>query len=102
MTRMRSEPHVYVVAYDISDDRRLRAVYRTMRGYGDRVQYSVFLCQLTQLQRAHLEATLDRVIHHTDDQVLFIPLGRAGAQTTWRAWTLGRPLEEPESVVRIV
>ncbi len=99
---MRPHPHVYVVAYDIADDKRLRRVYRTMRGYGDRVQYSVFVCQLTDLQRAWLESALDRLIHPTEDQVLFIPLGRAGARTTWRAWALGRPLEEPERVVRIV
>ena len=99
---MQTDPHVYVVAYDISDQRRLRRVYLTLRSYGDRVQYSVFICHLTPLQRAYLETRLEREIHHSEDQVLFIPLGRAGARMTWKAWTLGRPLEEPESVVRIV
>lgn len=99
---MNTNPMVYVVAYDISDPARLRRVYRAMRSYGDRLQYSVFLCRLTDMQRTYLEMALDEVIHHTEDQVLFVPLGREGATTTWRAWTLGRPLEHQERLVRIV
>ena len=34
----------YLVCYDISDDKRLRKVFKTMRGYGDHLQYSVFEC----------------------------------------------------------
>ncbi len=37
----------YLVTYDISDAKRLRLVFRTTRGYGDHLQYSVFECQLT-------------------------------------------------------
>ena len=37
----------YLVCYDICDDKRLRKVFQTMRGYGDHLQYSVFECQLT-------------------------------------------------------
>ncbi len=99
---MRTEPHVYLVCYDISDAKRLRRVHRILRGYGDAMQLSVFLCQLTELQRAHLVNLLERAVHHDDDQVLFVPLGTAGARTTWRAWSIGRAIVEPERVVRIV
>lgn len=39
----------YLVCYDICDDKRLRKVFRTMRGFGDHLQYSVFECQLTRV-----------------------------------------------------
>src|ERR1035438_4086458 len=32
----------YLICYDICDDKRLRKVFQTMRGYGDHLQYSVF------------------------------------------------------------
>ena len=35
-----------VVSYDVSDDRRRRKVAKIMEGYGYRVQYSVFECDL--------------------------------------------------------
>ena len=37
----------YLVCYDISDDKRLRKVFKTMRAWGDHIQFSVFECQLT-------------------------------------------------------
>jgi len=37
---------VYLVCYDVADDKRLRKTYKKMRGFGDPVQYSVFRCEL--------------------------------------------------------
>lgn len=93
---------VYVVCYDICDPARLRRVYKTMRGFGDALQYSVFRCTLSDLQLARLRERLDRVLHHGEDQVLFIRLGPEDAATTWRAFSLGVPLVHPERVARIV
>lgn len=96
---------VYMVCYDIcgkDSDKRLRRVYKTMRGYGEHVQYSVFRCVLTDRQMAELEAALDRVIDHVSDQVLFVPLGYVDAADGWEGWTLGVPIGAPERVVRIV
>lgn len=98
---MRVHPEVFLVCYDISHPARLRRVHRTLRAFGDAVQLSVFVCALTPMQRARLEGQLKAEIHHDEDQVLFVPLGMAGARTTWRAWSLGRPVVEPERVVRI-
>jgi CRISPR-associated protein Cas2 len=65
----------YLVCYDISDDKRLRKVFQTMRGFGDHLQYSVFECQFTATDLARCRAALAAIIHHTDDQVLFVNLG---------------------------
>ena len=67
----------YIVTYDISDDKRLRRVFKTMRGYGDHLQYSVFECQLTRMDLVRLRAELAEIIHHKEDQVLFIDIGPA-------------------------
>ena len=34
----------YVIAYDISDDRRRSQVAAVLQAYGDRIQRSVFIC----------------------------------------------------------
>ena len=67
--------NTYIVTYDICDSKRLRQVFRTMRNWGDHLQFSVFECQLTNSEKTVLQDTLSQVIHHDVDQVLFIHLG---------------------------
>jgi CRISPR-associated protein Cas2 len=66
---------LFIVAYDISDPKRLRKVYRTLTGYGDHLQLSVFRCDLTASQRIQLAAKLQAVIENAEDQVMFVDLG---------------------------
>lgn len=87
---------LYIVAYDISDPKRLRQTYRCMRSYGDALQLSVFRCELTQRERIRLEADLLAIIHRDEDQVMLCRLGPANDQTRRRFETLGRPLLHPE------
>jgi len=96
---------LYLVCYDICGreaDRRLRQVYKTMRAYGEHVQYSVFRCVLTELRLAELEGKLEGVIDHHKDQVMIVPLGNADHPRSWEMYTLGVPMESPERIVRIV
>lgn len=65
----------YLVCYDICNSKRLRDVHKCVRDWGDPLQYSVFLCALTELELAQLRAALHDLIHHREDQVLFIRLG---------------------------
>ena len=67
----------YIVTYDIADDKRLRKVFQTMRKYGDHLQFSVFECQMTPSDLVRCRADLVEIIHHKEDQVLFINLGPA-------------------------
>lgn len=39
---------IYVVSYDIADDKMRRKLAKLLEGYGVRIQYSVFECQLTE------------------------------------------------------
>ena len=52
--------NVYLVTYDIRDDRRLRAVFKVMSGFGQHVQYSVFRCELSPANRARPAARRTR------------------------------------------
>lgn len=99
---MTRAPQVYIIAYDIVGPGRLRAVYKTMRGFGDHLQYSVFRCVLSDLQLAKLRDRLTAIIDPDEDQVMFVPLGKADAKRSWRAFTLGVPLRHPERVVKIL
>lgn len=82
---------VYVVSYDISDPDRLRKVFKIMKGAGEHVQYSVFRCVLSDRAREELATKLDAVLHHDDDQVLFIDLGPEDGRAATAFSHLGRP-----------
>ncbi len=81
----------FLVCYDISDDKRLRKVFKVMRGYGDHLQYSVFECQLNATDLVRLRAELARIIHHGEDQVLFVDLGPAEGRGDRVITALGKP-----------
>ena len=81
----------YIVCYDICDPKRLREVFKTMRAWGDHLQFSVFECRLTRSELVTLRAELAEIIHYDDDQVLFVDLGPAGARGDRVITALGKP-----------
>lgn len=81
----------YLVAYDICDDKRLRRVAKTLAGFGYRIQYSVFECCLDPALHAACKTQLDRIIHHDDDQVLFITLGDEVTEPGMLIEAVGKP-----------
>jgi CRISPR-associated protein Cas2 len=92
----------YLVCYDISDDKRLRRVFKIMRGYGDHLQYSVFECQLNATDLVKMRAELAAVIHHDKDQVLFVDLGPAEGRGDRVITALGQPYTALDSPCIIV
>lgn len=81
----------YLVCYDICDPKRLRMVYKTMRDFGDHLQYSVFECQFTPVDLAKCRHVLGEIIHHGEDQVLFIDLGPTEGRGDRVITSLGQP-----------
>ena len=71
------EERLYIVTYDIADDKRWRRVFKLMHGYGRWLQLSVFQCRLTARRRAELARRLEEAIHGRDDHVLILDLGPA-------------------------
>lgn len=74
-----SDQRLYFVSYDIGDARRLRAVYRLMKGFGQWVQYSVFQCRLSASEELRMLAELKDAVNVAEDHVLVVDLGPADA-----------------------
>lgn len=60
----------YLVFYDIRDAQRWRQVHRIVRGYGRRVQYSVFRVRATITQAKQLRWELEKVMAEEDDLLM--------------------------------
>ena len=69
------EERLYIVTYDIADQKRWRAVFKLLQGYGEWLQLSVFQCRLSRRRHADLVSTLDQIIHHDHDHILLLELG---------------------------
>ena len=65
------------LAYDIADSRRWRRVFKTMNGFGEWLQLSVFQCRLSRRRRAELETRLRELVKPGEDHVLLIDIGPA-------------------------
>ena len=92
----------YLVCYDIADDRRLRKVFKLMRGFGDHLQYSVFECQFTPSDLVRCRTELARIIKHNEDQVLFVDLGPTEGRGERVISALGLPYTAVDSPCLIV
>lgn len=92
----------YIVSYDVSDKKRLRKVFKLMQGYGDHVQLSVFRCELTHRGLVELRARLGGLIHHEQDQVLFVDVGPEEGRGATSISAMGRPYSPPERCAVVV
>ena len=88
--------HAYLVTYDIRDDKRLRAVFKKMCGFGQHLQYSVFRCALSPANKVRLKAALSEIIDHRADQVLIFDLGPADGLRADLVDTLGQVYVEEQ------
>ena len=72
-----ADERLFIVTYDISDQKRWRRVFKAMHGYGEWIQLSVFQCRLSRRHRAEMETRLRELINHGEDHVLLIDVGPA-------------------------
>lgn len=93
---------IYLVTYDIRDDKRLRKVFRTMRNWGDHLQYSVFECQLNDSDLIRLKSELREIINHAHDQILLIDLGPAAGRGERVIESMGQPYTQVASPCLVV
>lgn len=68
---------IYLVCYDITDNRRRYQVAKLLSGYGLRVQKSVFECDLDDRHYPWVKQRMTRLINRAEDQVRFYPLSAA-------------------------
>ena len=81
----------YLVCYDICHPKRLRNVAKACESFGSRIQFSVFECPLDELRFEKMKATLSDIIHHDEDQILFVSLGPETSKNPFRIEALGTP-----------
>jgi CRISPR-associated protein Cas2 len=86
----------YIVSYDISHPKRLRKVFKLMRGYGDHLQLSVFQCELNHRELIELRGRLAEIIHAGEDQVMFVDVGPVEGRGSTSISAIGRPYLYPE------
>ncbi|MBX3226495.1 MAG: CRISPR-associated endonuclease Cas2 [Labilithrix sp.] len=92
----------FVVSYDISCPKRLRRVYRLMRGWGDHIQLSVFRCELNPRELVELRSRLVEIIHNVEDQVLFVDVGPVEGRGGTSIRAIGKVYTAPERQAIIV
>ena len=92
----------YVISYDIVDNRRRNRVSRILRAFGDRVQYSVFMADVSASACVRIERRLREVIDSTEDSVIIFDLGPARGRSEHRAHALGRPRPLDESRIIVI
>lgn len=72
---MNKERH-YIITYDIAQQKRWRQVFKTLKGYGEWLQLSVFECRLSSRRYSEMLADLESLIDLSEDHVLILDLGR--------------------------
>ncbi len=85
----------FLVCYDVSDPKRLARTYRKMNGFGEPVQYSVFICDLSSKERVLLEAALNEVLNLKRDRALIVDMGPSEGRGSERFVTIGNAPELP-------
>ena len=75
---MRTNRRRYLVAYDIREPKRLRRICKLMEAHGERLQYSLFICDLNKSELIHLRAAGESIMNLAVDSVVIVDLGEIG------------------------
>lgn len=65
---------LYLIAYDISSDKRRTKIHKTLCGFGKWTQYSLFECYLNEKQLITLQHRLQQILNQIEDNVRIYPL----------------------------
>ena len=95
---MKGQPrtHRYAVAYDVSDDRERDRVDKVLKGWGHRLQKSVFTVTTSRQGIARLKAELE-ALGVESGTVLILRL-QAGVKD----WSVGRAYHDPDTDIAYV
>ena len=86
---------LWMLCYDITDDRTRREIVDTLLGVGERVQESVFECMLTQDALHQLLYTLTPLLDPTSDSLRAYPMcAWCEERVNWLG--LGRRADDPD------
>lgn len=58
--------HRWLISYDVSSDKHRQKIAKTLLDYGERVQYSVFECDINEKELKRLISKLTKLIENSD------------------------------------
>jgi CRISPR-associated protein Cas2 len=67
----------YLLTYDVADDKRRGKLFDALKDVGEHLQFSVFLAELSPIELEHLRGLARQIVHHDEDQLLIVDLGKA-------------------------
>ena len=74
---------------------------KKLEGFGDRLQYSVFACDLSKKELVLLKAALMEIINEKEDRVLIIDVGPVSGRGSKTLTTLGQQVAPPTREVLV-
>ena len=77
-----------IVAYDITDHKRLARAARVCENFGVRVQYSVFECHLDEKEFYEFWIKLKNEINENEDRIVAYKIDARSAKETQTAGTM--------------
>lgn len=86
---------VFLIAYDITDDKRRTKLHGKLKGFGEALQYSLFRCTLSPSERLRLRTEVWDLIDHATDRILLIDLGPDDGRGRAALESWGKPLVDP-------
>lgn len=85
----RRDSHCFLIAYDVPDDRRRTRLATVLKGYGERVQYSVFMVDCPPSHLLVLRHDLTDAMDIDQDSVVICDLGMSTSADAQRITWLG-------------
>ena len=71
---MPEKERLYLVSYDISNTKTRNKIADTLKNFGQRVQYSVFECRLTEKRWKSMYSQLVKMPLENEDSIRLYPL----------------------------
>ena len=65
---------LYLISYDIRDDKKRYNLHKLLKNYGQRNQFSVFECDITEKEYVKLKYEIDKYKIEAGDSVMIYPL----------------------------
>ncbi|WP_231386876.1 CRISPR-associated endonuclease Cas2 [Nocardia sp. BMG111209] len=97
----RSDTRRYLIAYDITADQRRDQLATRLSRHGDRVQYSIFVIDISPVRLVNLRAEITRIVRTAEDSTLICDLGLVHMLSADQFHRVGRtrPITGNQSIV---
>ncbi len=78
--------HIYIIAYDISSNKRRRGISKLLEEQGIRMNKSVFECFITPATYKILMKTINKIINPKKDSILYYPICKSCFEKSVKSW----------------